>query len=197
MSQFTELNDNRIYSELEQTLDKCSDKQIKSMSVHELRSFRNKIQSAEVSISVARRVAQGWLDTILLEKQKLSEPENEELVAPDMLPDLITLLTATPGIEHEESNPRLAASLFDASNCDSDLLGLMLNILDKILVTKDMSVWFEESSQMFEETVANIASFEKELSKTRKRCHKSIDSLQDELVNRIKSGEVKVDEIIK
>ncbi len=197
MSDLEELNNSQVYIDLQNALEMCSNDQFRVMRVPDLRGYRNKIQSAEVSISVARRVAQGWLDIILLEKQKLEDPGDSDAVAPELLPDLVSLLSVAPTTASNDDNPRLAASLLDASNCDSELLGVLLNILDKILVTKDMNVWLQGSSELFDETVGNIAAFEKILSKLRKRCHKSIDSLQDEIVGRIKSGEVKVDEIIK
>lgn len=197
MSEPIDLSSIKEFLELQLILERCSDDNVKSLSVDELRENRNKIQAAEVSISIARRVAQGWLDIILVEKQKWIDQNDEDLEVPELLPDLVSLLSSNPTVESDGASPRLAASLLDGSNCDSGLLEMLLERLDIILVTKDMGEWFNGSPEFLEETVENIAKFEKLLSQSRKKCHRSIDTLQDEIVSRIKSAEVKLDQIIR
>ncbi len=166
---------------------------VKELSITELRHMRDAFQTCETAISLVRRVSQGWLDIVNAGVEAKSQGnisgDSEISSLVERLPDILTstsperessvrpLSVSTTGVEHNE---KLERELMD--RLGSFLGGRPLGTLSELSTP--------EAQQLSEK----LSEFERNLSKTRHECHRVIDSLQDEIVQRYKSGEVRADE---
>ncbi|NNN21580.1 MAG: hypothetical protein HKL80_06200 [Acidimicrobiales bacterium] len=166
---------------------------VKELSITELRHMRDAFQTCETAISLVRRVSQGWLDIVnagVEAKSRGNVSSDSEISALiERLPDILTstspkrgsnvrpLSVSTTGVEHNE---KLERELMDR--------------LGSFLGGKPLGTLSELTTPEAKELSEKLSEFERNLSITRHQCHQVIDSLQDEIVQRYKSGEVRADE---
>jgi len=156
------------------------------LSIEQVRARRAACQRLETQLSYVRRLAQGRLDILVAEMT--SRPEGiqddrtlvEQLTA--ALSDRITSPTQGPlpmVLEPGEVDPELLASLNRAA--------------PPSLVSDPGSMGDDQRRQVAD----SLAGFEREVSARRRMMFDRIDTLQEEVVRRYRSGEADVDSLLK
>jgi hypothetical protein len=160
-----------------------------TLSMEELRARRSECHTVEVSLSYTRRDVQGRLDIVLAELKHRQDGTTSDLHSlVEELPEILSenvhaggygRISAfmAPGSE-PELDPALAARI-DAVAGDERLLNLP-----------------SASKEDVEGLVDELQALEVEVSAQRKALFERIDTIQDEIVRRYKSGEADPNSLI-
>lgn len=148
-----------------------------SLSLVEVRSRRQELQTVEDAVSYARRVAQTRLDLV---RRRISDDSTPLTAA---LPDVLGQQAVAPSSgrpprdtgAHETSAPAVE--------------------LDTLCAERGFSRLDELDEAQLSELAAAIAQFERRISDERRRLFDEIDALSDELVRRYRAGEASVDSL--
>lgn len=157
---------------------------LSTLSMVELRAFRDAFQEVENGLSYARRVVQGRLDTVMAELDRRAGGNTSEVDLIRILPEVLAANVRGPGL------PRPTCDIDPPEWADDLLIELDEALTPRQLADIDT---FGEG----ELTVAaeRIAAFEREISEACTRLHKRIDRLQEELIGRYREG-ASVDDLL-
>ncbi|MGB7050351.1 MAG: hypothetical protein WBG41_02145 [Acidimicrobiales bacterium] len=157
----------------------------------EIRAMRTECQHAEVALSYVRRLIQGRLDIV-----------NTFLEYPPVgrSPDLAALVRDLPGIL--SSGPGRAAGfghlpmLIGPDTEDSELTDELMAELDSVLGAEEIGRLADLKRQDLEDLSTRLNAIERRVSGVRRALHERIDALQAEVVQRHKTGQASVDELL-
>lgn len=154
-----------------------------SLSMEEIRSRRSSCSEVELSVSYMRRLVQGYLDIVLAELEVRKSPVGDNLV--ERLPSILgqNLRVGPSGRPPGELEPK---------NIDD-----LTTMIEMMVGVERLSRLDQLSSEEAIEIVENLVALEEELSTSRLLLHKRIDIFQQEIISRYKSGEEKVDNLLK
>ena len=162
---------------------------IGTLSMPVLRARRGDCQEVEVALSYMRRLVQGRMDIVLAELRRRASGEDpvelEQLIAE--LPHILSVGVRAPG------NGRLP-TIFAPNDVEIDQR--LIDRLDDISGPE----WLSSLSGLEEAELRAAADaltlLEREVSDTRKALFERIDTIQEEIVRRYKSGEASVDSLL-
>lgn len=160
---------------------------LEDRSTPEIREMRDECQEEESGVSYARRVLQGRMDIVraeLLRRDDQDEPDARPLL--ERLPSILaeggqhtapaqaraTRFLVPPSVEHE----RRAS--------------------DRVAEEESYADLPQRSLDELEELVGRLAAAESELSATRRQLFDRIDRLQQELIDRYRSGAADVRDLL-
>ncbi len=157
----------------------------------QIRTMRTECQHAEVALSYVRRLIQGRLDIV-----------NTFLEYPPVgrSPDLAALVRDLPGIL--SSRPGRAAGfghlpmLMGPDTEDSELTDELMAELDSVLGAEEIGRLSDLRREELEDLSARLNAIERRVSGVRRALHERIDALQAEVVQRHKTGQASVDELL-
>lgn len=150
------------------------------LTAAEIRAMRDACEHEESAISYARRVVQGRIDIVRAESQRRGAAGDAE--ASDLLAGLADILAG----EHQPTElSRLHATrLLVPPDGEHDR-----RALDRVGDETVLADVRERPTDELRALAAELAERERELSRTRQLLFDRIDTLQDELAGRYKSGE--------
>lgn len=160
-------------------------------SLDEIRAMRNECQHAEVALSYVRRLIQGRLDIVntFLEYP----PVRGSLDLGTLVRDLPGILSAGPGRAPGFGHlPMLIAPDTEGSELTDELMAE----LDSVLGADEIGRLSELPRDQLEDLSVRLAAIERRVSDVRRALHHRIDTLQAEVVERHKTGQASVDELL-
>lgn len=173
--------------ELDEILDPSYLEGIEELSVAEIRSRRATCQDVETALSYLRRLAQGRLDIVSTELDRRSaggDPGNlEDLI--DRLPEVLSDRTRGPGSGHL---PQTLAP--------GPVEGALVEELAGMEVEARLTDLPGVADAWLEATRDRLVEFDHKVSGLRRALFDRIDTLQDELGRRYRTGEASVDRLI-
>ena len=153
------------------------------LPIADVRARRAACQAVETELSYVRRLVQGRLDIVRYELSRRSAGTQTDL--PDIvdhLRDILADATRAPGNGHLPTV--LAPGAVDAE---------LLSRLDEIAEPGRLSDPAVLDEAELARTAEGLAEFEQELSTRRREVFGRIDTLQEEMVRRYRTGEANVD----
>ena len=158
----------------------------------EIRAMRTECQHAEVALSYVRRLIQGRLDivnTFIEYPPTSSSPDLGALVR-----DLPGILSSGPGRSPGFGHLPM---LIGPDTEDSGLTDELMAELDGVLGADEIGRLAELSREQLEDLSARLTDIERQVSGVRRALHHRIDALQSEVVERHKTGQASVDELLR
>lgn len=159
------------------------------LPLEEIRTRRANCQSAEEVLSLQRRMVQGRLDIVLAEiDRRRGHPGPTE--AHDLVAELPAIL-----VEHGARGPgkgRLATVGGNHAELDAEFDRISA-ISNSIVSADKLSELHKLEDSELQEISTEMGKLERSISEHRHQLHRNIDSLQEEIVRRYKSGEASVD----
>ena len=158
------------------------------LTVGELRERRNAVQSTEQTLSYLRRLVQGRLDIVLDERQRRADGAASR--------DLSALVDDLPNIlaDHGAAGGRGALPDVTLPSADVDEF---LHGLDHILGADKLGRLNELGDADLGAAADALSGLEQRVSQHRRNLHNAIDSFQEEIVRRYKTGEASVDVLLR
>ncbi len=157
----------------------------------QIRTMRSECQHAEVALSYVRRLIQGRLDivnTFLEYPPTGSSPDLASVVR-----DLPGILAAGPGRAPGFGHLPM---LIGPDTEDSQLTDELLAELDGVLGADEIGRLSDMPRERLVDLSAQLTSIERRVSDVRRALHHRIDTLQAEVVERHKTGQASVDELL-
>jgi hypothetical protein len=153
----------------------------------DVRAMRAQCQRAETKVSFLRRLAQGRLDII---HAFLDRREDEGAVdLDDLVQDLAAIIAAGP--------PRPAGPGRLPSEMAPEIEGGTLTAeLDQVIDADQVARLSSMSLEQLRTIAEQLAAFEARVSHQRRALHERIDRLQQEIVQRYKTGSASADELL-
>jgi hypothetical protein len=152
-----------------------------AISMEELRNRRSECQTVEVSLSYSRRVVQGRLDIVLAELKHRQDGTTSDLHSlVEQLPEILSERVHAGGFGR--------MSAFMAPGAD-ELDPALAARIDAVADDRRLGNLTGASRDEVESLIDELRQLEVEISAQRKALFERIDTLQDELVRRYKSGE--------
>ncbi len=154
----------------------------RALSLEELRSLRNRLQSEDDEVSYVRRVAQARVDLVRAEQHRRDRGEASDDLSSELRVVLSTHLTGgTP------RPPRPVDNVADNALSDE---------LDSVCAENGFSRLEELSSDELAGLERELTSFERRVSDDRRDRYDRLDALSAELVRRYREGEASVDGLL-
>lgn len=153
-----------------------------SLSLDELRSLRNQLQSEDDVVSYVRRVAQARLDLVRAEAHRRERGETQEDLSSELRVVLSSHLTGGP-----PRPPRPVENLDDNELSDR---------LDAVCAEHGFSRLEDLMPSELENLDAELTKFERQVSDDRRERYERLDALSAELVRRYRDGEASVDGLL-
>jgi hypothetical protein len=152
-----------------------------------LRARRDECHLVETSLSYFRRLIQGRLDIV--------QSEQARREGGDKATDLAHLVESLPTIlaEHSVSSSRGRLPEVVAPEEFED----MARQLDGIVDADQLTSLPDQSDAALSAMASSLAGLERIVSSQRRALHERIDRLQEEIVQRYKSGEATVDALLR
>jgi hypothetical protein len=154
----------------------------RSLSLDELRSLRNQLQSEDDEVSYVRRVAQARVDLVRAEQHRRDRGEISEDLPSELRVVLSSHLTGGP-----PRPPRPVESLGDSA---------MSRELDSICAEHGFSRIEELMPSELTDLERHLTTFERRVSDDRRDRYDRLDALSAELVRRYREGEASVDGLL-
>lgn len=177
----------RMHPELERVLGSVPDVDLTALDLNEVRTRRTAAAALEDSISYVRRVIQVRLDilgTELAHRRSGGAPaSSRELVA--RLPEI---LAEHPGRSTGGVAPRVEFPEVDAA---------LVRAVDDVVTTARLADVDGMDDDSLSDLVDRLEILEGDVSATRRTLHERLDSLQDEIVRRYRTGEASVDSLLQ
>lgn len=145
------------------------------LDLNEVRRRRDTAEDVEAQISYYRRLLHGRMDLLDFEMRRRSGEEDRSIL--EALPEILArgmVLGTEPNLRHIETMPPLPS-----------VTGRRL--IDKIMDDGVLTSLPELSEEEITEAIDRLREVESTLSEQRKKLHKVIDALQDEIVSRYRS----------
>lgn len=173
-------------SQIEDFLDPSYAADIGSLSMDELRQKRAACQGFESSLSYLRRMAQGRLDILMADVQRRRDGGDGNLGdLVDQLKNILAEKVHAPGFGRLQTQ-------FDPGPANEELQAE----LDSLVAPDVLSSLPDLSDADVEAITEKLRAFEQDVSARRRKMHELIDSFQDEIVRRYKTGEATVDSLL-
>lgn len=176
-----------VITELDEIILTTDVASFESRPIDELRSLRERLNEIEGGLSFARRMVQGRLDIVLAEfharVQGRSESTAEML---ERLPDVLSGQLRGAGLPRpivETELPPFADELVAA--------------LDKMVNAVELARLHEYDIDALDALSQRLGEYERAISMRRGEVHRLIDDVQNEIINRYRSGAVSVDDLLE
>lgn len=158
-----------------------------ALAIDEIRSRRDQATEVEVGLSYVRRLVQGRLDIVLAEVHQRESGGHGGDIADlvQRLPEILGERVRGPGTGRLPT--LMAPDTADLPKVDR---------LDAIVDADSLGTLPQLGDDQLRQIVDALAGLEHEVSADRRSVHDVIDTLQDELVRRYKSGEANVDTLL-
>ena len=160
---------------------------LSELSMEELRQRRNELQASEQALSYIRRLVQGRLDIVLDERRHRVDGTGGRDVAA-LVADLPKILS-----EHVAGSARGALPEVTLPPGDLDEV---VEQVDHIINADRLGSVSELGDEDLQGVVDALAEMERRVSQHRRTLHGTIDTLQEEIVRRYKTGEASVDALL-
>lgn len=154
-----------------------------SLSLDELRTLRNQLQSDDDVVSYVRRVAQARVDLVRAEQHRRERGERSEDLSSELRVVLSSHLTGGPA-----RPPRPVENLSDNALSDE---------LDGVCAANGFSRLEDLLPSELEQLEAALTAFERRVSDDRRERYDRLDALSAELVRRYRDGEASVDGLLQ
>lgn len=175
-------------SQLDRILDDGYLGDLTGRPLPEIRSMRTECQEVETGLSYLRRLVQGRLDIVGVERQRRRDGaapgELASLIS--QLPEILADRTRGPGVGRL---PQLLAP----GEIDADLQ----RRFDEIVAGHDVDSLPSLSDEAVEQLQKALEAFEHEVSGFRRQLFDRIDALQAELTRRYRTGEASVESLLQ
>jgi hypothetical protein len=157
------------------------------LPMDEVRRRRDLADEVETGVSYLRRLLQGRADIVRAEQERriAGEPPGE-------LSDLVSRLPYILGDNVHAPGVGRLPTLIAPGEMDPGLQ----NRLDSIISTAALSDLPHTSDAKLAAVAADLATFEREVSKSRRAMHVVLDRLKEEIVRRYRTGEANVDDLL-
>lgn len=159
---------------------------ISALPMEEVRARRAACQDAETELSYLRRLIQGRLDIVQadLDRRAGGHPG-----------DLARLVQDLPGILGSETRSPDSGRL-PSMNAPTGGSALTAD-LDAVLPPARLAALTDLPDEDVREIAVRLAGLEREVSQHRRALHERIDTFQEEIVRRYRSGEASVDSLLR
>lgn len=154
----------------------------RSLSLEELRTLRNELQSEDDVVSYVRRVAQARLDLVRAERHRRDRGQSAEDLSSELRVVLSSHLTG--------GAPRPPRPVEDVT--DNELS----DQLDQVCAEFGFSRLEELMSSELDRLEHELTAFERRVSDDRRERYDRLDALSAELVRRYRDGEASVDGLL-
>lgn len=156
---------------------------VTQLSLDELRDRRSRCQAVETQMSYLRRMVQGHRDITSAELQRRNDGGDPSDLGAlvDRLPEILSDRTAAPGPGHL---PQVLEP--------GELSGELPDRLDALLAATDLDGPGSVTDEQLVGLGTQLEALEQEISGLRRKLFERIDTLQDELARRYRTGEVQV-----
>jgi hypothetical protein len=184
----TPSKERRLMLVLDHLLDDFDPGIVSQLDIAELRAHRDRCQETETGLSLGRRLAQGRLDIVMVERQRRAGDEGGGDPADllERLPEVLAQHTRGGGTPRPVRDTELPAFTDDISAA-----------LDEILPAEQLPHLAEIDDDRLAQVVEELRTFEQRLSQKRHELHRIIDDLQEEIVGRYRSGAASVDDLLR
>jgi hypothetical protein len=172
---------------LNHLLDDIDPGVVSQLDMVELRDVRDRCGAVEAGLSFGRRMVQGRLDIVMLERERRASGEDassEQLMA--RLPEVLAQHTRGSG------TPRPTRETDLPDFCDD-----ISTALDQIVPASELASLDAATEERLTEVVDALVTFERQVSAKRQELHRVIDELQEEIVSRYRSGAASVDDLLR
>ncbi len=158
-----------------------------TLPIDAIRSRRDQATEVEVGLSYVRRMVQGRLDIVLAEvhQRESGDPGGDIAELVQRLPEILGDRVRGPGTGRLPT--LMAPSAAELPKVDR---------LDAIVNADSLGTLPQLGDDQLRQIVEALDELEHEVSADRRLVHDVIDTLQDELVRRYKSGEANVDTLL-
>lgn len=172
---------------LDQLLDPSYPGDLGARSMAELREMRAECQAVETGLSLLRRIVQGRLDIVGLERQRRAAggpaADLSGLIA--QLPDALADRTSGPG-----------RGQLTAVDADVEVPADLAAELEAIAPASSVADPSALDDATLQEVAERLSAFERHVSDQRRELFGRIDALQAEIVRRYRDGEASVDALL-
>jgi hypothetical protein len=177
-----------VASELDRILDPGYLGDLTARSMSDIRGMRNECQEVETGLSYLRRLVQGRLDIVGVERQRRRDgAEPGELSAlVSQLPEILSSNTRAPGVGRL---PQLLAP----GEIDADLE----ERFESITAGHDVDSLPQLGDDQLGQLHDDLESLEREVSDYRRQLFDRIDALQAEITRRYRTGEASVESLLQ
>lgn len=173
-------------SRIDELLDPAFAADIHSLSMEEVRNKRAECQAVESALSYLRRMIQGRLDIVMAEAQRRRDGGSGDLAdLVDRLKDILSENVHAPGLGRLPSR-------IDPGPISDELQAE----LDAAADPERLASITDLDDAEVEQVVSSLRALETDISARRRQMHELIDTFQDEIVRRYKSGEATVDSLL-
>ncbi len=151
--------------------------ELEDLELGELRRRRDMAEDVEAQISYYRRLLHGRMDLLNFELRRRSGEEERTLL--EALPEILAsgmILGNEPNLRHIETMPPIPSKTGR-------------RLIDRIMDDGILTQLPELSDEEIREATDRLRDVETTLSHQRRDLHSVIDSLQDEIVTRYRSGQ--------
>jgi hypothetical protein len=164
---------------------------LEAKELDQIRAMRSTCQHAEVALSYVRRLIQGRLDIVNTLLEYPSEGDSPDLGT--LVRDLPGILSAGPG-----RGPGFGhlPMLIGPDTEDDELTDELMAELDSVLGAEEIGRLSDLQRSELEDVCARLTAIERRVSGMRRALHERIDALQAEVVQRHKTGQASVDELL-
>lgn len=154
------------------------------LELDELRARRTTCQAVETQLSYLRRLVQGYHDIAtgeLIRRREGGDPSDLAALV-ERLPEILSDRIHAPGTGHlpQHMHP-------------GDVTGRLADQLDRLLADTDLHRPDQLSDQHLQEAGERLDALEQEVSGLRRALFDRIDSVQEELARRYRTGEATLD----
>ena len=153
-----------------------------TLSLDDLRTLRNELQSEDDVVSYVRRVAQARLDLVRAESHRRERGESHEDLPSELRVVLSSHLTGGP-----PRPPRPVENLDDHELSDQ---------LDAVCAEHGFSRLEDLLPSELQNLDDQLTAFERQVSDDRRERYERLDALSAELVRRYREGEASVDGLL-
>jgi len=157
------------------------------LSVGELRERRNELQRTEQTLSYLRRLVQGRLDIVVDERQRRIDGAGARDLS-GLVDDLPKILAEHSAGGGRGALPEVTLPAADIDDFSADL--------DRIIDADRLGRLADLSEADLDAAVEGLSGLEHRVSQHRRSLHNAIDSFQEEIVRRYKTGEASVDALL-
>jgi hypothetical protein len=172
---------------LRDPLDPAFGHDLTTVPMEELRRRRDVVDGRETGFSYVRRLIQGRLDIVSAEAKRRAAGEEAGDVA-----DLVERLPGILGEQiHAPGHGRLPQFLTPGA-----IDPALERRLDEIVTTAQLSHLPSLEEGDLEAIHGSLATFEREVSATRRSLQEVLDSIKAEVVRRYRSGEASADDLL-
>lgn len=174
----------RVRVVLDSLLDDIDPGILSQRDIVELRELRDRCQEVETGLSLGRRLVQGRLDIVIAELDRRAGDSDVELM--ERLPEVLAQHTRGAGTPRPVRDSELPAFTDDIAAA-----------LDELLPAEQLGRLDEVAAADLDGIVERLRSFERAVSAKRHELHRVIDDLQEEIINRYRSGAASVDDLLR